>query len=185
MVVTKLARVYAKALIDLAKEQDSVEIIKSDMDLIAATLKDARDLRIVLQSPIVKADKKKAILNEIFKGKVSDLSERFLGIVVGHGRENKLDAMCEAYEAMYLEHKGIEKVTVTTAYKLSKDEISAVIKKAESLSGKKVELEEKIDESIIGGMILRVKDQRFNGSIAHQLKSLKREFRANHYIKEF
>jgi F-type H+-transporting ATPase subunit delta len=129
--------------------------------------------------------KKKAILIEIFQGKISDLSERFIGIVVGHGREASIVTMCAAYEAMFLEHKGIEKVTVTTAYQLSEEEVVEVIKKAEDLSGKKVQLEEKVDESIIGGMILRVKDQRFNGSIAHQLKSLKREFMTNHYIKEF
>lgn len=185
MVVTKLARVYAKALIDLAKEQSAVDEIKADMDLISETLRLARDLRVMLSSPIIRGEKKKAIMLEIFKGKISDLSERFLGIVIGHGREATLAEMCAAYEVMFLEHKGIENVTVTTAYKLSETEIAAVIKKAESLSGKKVQLEEKVDESIIGGMILRVKDQRFNGSIAHQLKSLKREFRANHYIKEF
>jgi F-type H+-transporting ATPase subunit delta len=185
MVVTKLARVYAKALIDLAKEQNSVDVIKTDMDLIYSTLAASRDLRVMLKSPIVRADKKKAILLEIFQGKISDLSGRFLGIVVGHSRESSLAEMCEAYQVMFLEFKGIEKVTVTTAYQLSEKELAEVIKKAESLSGKKVQLEEKVDESIIGGMILRVKDQRFNGSIAHQLKSLKREFRANHYIKEF
>lgn len=185
MVVTKLARVYAKALIDLAKEQSSVDEIKADMDLISETLGAARDLRVMLASPIIRAEKKKAILLEIFKGKVSDLSERFLGIVVEHGRESSIAEMCEAYQVMLLEHKGIEKVTVTTAYKLSDKEIAEVIKKAESLSGKKVQLQEKVDESIIGGMVLRIKDQRFNGSIAHQLKTLKREFRANHYIKEF
>lgn len=185
MVVTKLARVYAKALIDLAKEQSSVDEIKADMDLISETLGAARDLRLMLASPIIRAEKKKAILLEIFKGKVSDLSERFLGIVVEHGRESSIAEMCEAYQVMLLEHKGIEKVTVTTAYKLSDKEIAEVIKKAESLSGKKVQLQEKVDESIIGGMVLRIKDQRFNGSIAHQLKTLKREFRANHYIKEF
>jgi len=185
MVVTKLARVYAKALIDLAKEKKAVDVIKADMDLISSTLNASRDLRVMLKSPIVRADKKNAILLEIFQGKISDLSERFLGIVVDHGRESSLAVMCEAYQVMFLDFKGIEKVTVTTAYELSKEEVLEVIKKAESLSGKKVQLEEKIDQSIIGGMILRVKDQRFNGSIAHQLKSLKREFRANHYIKEF
>jgi F-type H+-transporting ATPase subunit delta len=185
MLVTKLARVYAKALIDLAKEQKSVDVIKDDMDLISNTLQGSRELRQILKSPIVKEAKKKSILIEIFQGKISDLSERFIGIVVGHRREASIVAMCAAYEAMFLEHNGIEKVTVTTAYQLSQEEVVEVIKKAEALSGKKVQLEEEVDESIIGGMILRVKDQRFNGSIAHQLKRLKREFQSNHYIKEF
>ncbi|WP_421751412.1 ATP synthase F1 subunit delta [Croceimicrobium sp.] len=185
MVVTKLGRVYAKALIDLAKEQDQVEAIREDMRLVSATLKESRDLANVMSSPIVKGDKKQAILQEIFKEKISDLSLRFLNIVVDHGREGSLRVIAQAFENMYLQHKGIEKVSVTTAYALSDDEVKAVTEKASAYTGKQVELAQNVDENIIGGMVLRVGDKRYNGSLAHQLETLRRQFKDNHYIKDF
>ena len=86
---------------------------------------------------------------------------------------------------MYLQHKGIERVSVTTAYALSDDEVKAVTEKASAYTGKQVELAQNVDETIIGGMVLRVGDKRYNGSLAHQLETLRRQFKDNHYIKDF
>lgn len=185
MVVTKLGRVYAKALIDLAKEQDQVEAIREDMLMIGATLNGSRELISVMSSPIVKADKKQSILDEIFGNKVNDITKRFLQVVVNHGREGALGLMAQGYENMYLTLKGVERVNVTTAYALSAEEVKAVEAKASSYTGKEVELNQEVDESIIGGMVLRVGDKRYNGSLAHQLQSLRRQFKDNHYIKDF
>jgi F-type H+-transporting ATPase subunit delta len=185
MLVTKLGRVYAKALIDLALEQGQVEVVREDMRLISAVISDSRELANVMHSPIVKADKKQAILSEIFKGKINEMTERFLKIVLDHGREGSISLIAEAFENMYLQHKGIEKVKVTTAYALSDAEVKAVSEKAAAYTGKQVELNQHVDESIIGGMVLRVGDKRYNGSLAHQLKTLRRQFKDNHYIKDF
>lgn len=185
MVVTKLGRVYAKALLDLAREQNQVEAIREDMRLVSATLKESRELASVMSSPIVKADKKQAILKEIFGGKVNEITERFFMIVVNHGREGALRVIAQGYENMYLHLKGIERVQVTTAYPLSKAEVDAVAKKAAAYTGKEVELNQIVDENIIGGMVLRVGDKRYNGSFAHQLKTLRRQFKDNQYIKDF
>ncbi len=185
MVVTKLARVYAKALLDLAKEQDKVEEVKADMDLVANVIKESRELSSTLSSPIVKADKKAAILKEIFNAKVSEITMRFFDVVLNHGREGALQAIASAFHNMYLDLKGIEKVEVTTAYPLSAEEVKEISEKTASYTGKQVELVQKVDSSIVGGMVLRIRDQRYNGSLAHQLATLRRQFKDNHYIKDF
>lgn len=185
MVVTKLGRVYAKALLDLAQEKNEVEAIREDMRLIAGALNESRELANVMSSPIVKADKKEAILKEIFGDKVHEITQRFFQVVVNHGREGAFRVIAQAYENMYLHLKGIEQVSVTTAYALSEDEVKAVAEKAASYTGKQVELNQQVDESLIGGMVLRVGDKRYNGSLAHQLKTLRRQFQENHYIKDF
>lgn len=185
MVVTKLGRVYAKALLELAQEQNKVEAIREDMLLVSSTLRDSRELSNVMSSPIVKADKKEAILKEIFSGKVQEITERFFKVVINHGRESALSVMAQGYENMYLHFKGIERVQVTTAYPLSKAEVEAVAKKAAVYTGKEVELNQIVDEDIIGGMVLRVGDKRYNGSFAHQLRTLRRQFKDNQYIKDF
>lgn len=185
MVVTKLARVYAKALLDLAVEQDQVEAIKADMDLVASVIKGSPDLAVTLSSPIIKTDKKGAILKEIFSAKVSETTIRFFDVVLSHGREGAMYNITRAFENMYLDLKGIEKVEVTTAYPLSEAELKEISEKAASYTGKQIELVQKVDDSILGGMVLRIRDQRFNGSLAHQLASLRRQFKDNQYIKDF
>ena len=185
MVVTKLARVYAKALLDLAKEQDTVEAVKTDMDLVAGVIKESRELSSTLNSPIVKADKKSAILKEIFNGKVSDITMRFFDVVINHGREGTLYNITSAFHNMYLDLKGIEKVEVATAYPLSAEEVKEISEKAASYTGKQIELIQTVDSSIVGGMVMRIRDQRYNGSLAHQLAALRRQFKNNHYVKDF
>lgn len=185
MVVTKLGRVYAKALLELAQEKNEVEAIREDMRLVSSVLNESRELTSVMASPIVKADKKQNILKEIFGGKVNEITNRFFEIVVNHGREGSLRVIAQAYENMYLHLKGIERVKVTTAYPLSAAEAKAVAAKASAYTGKEVELNQQVDESIIGGMVLRVGDKRYNGSFAHQLKTLRRQFKDNQYIKDF
>lgn len=185
MVVTRLGRVYAKALLELAVEKSLLEEVKQDVDLIAQVIRDNRELGAMLKSPVVKADKKGAILTEIFEKHVGELTMRFLKVVLDHGREASMLVIAQGFENLYLQHKGIEKVKVTTAYALDDKEVTAVKAQAEKMTGKKVVLEQEVDESMIGGMILRVKDQRYNGSLAHHLKSLRRQFKDNHYIKEF
>jgi F-type H+-transporting ATPase subunit delta len=185
MVVTKLGRVYAKAIIDLAKETGEVEAVRADMFLLLSVLEASPDLRLTMKSPIVKSNKKLAILNEIFKGKVQDVTLRFLEIVVNHRREGSLAVIAMGFEDMYLVYKGIEKVKVTTAFALNEDEVKVVVAKAAAYTGKEVLLEQIVDEKIIGGMVLRVGDKRYNGSLAHQLASLRRQFQKNHYVKDF
>lgn len=185
MVVTKLARVYAKALLDLAVEQDQVEPIKADMDLVAGVIKESPELAVTLSSPIIKTDKKSAIMKEIFNGKVSDITMRFFDVVLNHGREGALYNITRAFENMYLDLKGIEKVEVTTAYPLSDSELKDIREKAAEYTGKQIELVQKVDDSILGGVVLRIRDQRYNGSLAHQLATLRRQFKNNQYIKDF
>lgn len=184
MLVTKLARVYAKALIDLALEQKQLEEVKADLDWIQATLQEVRDLRVLLSSPVVKADRKKAILSEIFAERISALSLNFLHLLVSHGREESTLAICSAFEKAYLQHKGIQEVSVSTAVALSDAERAMVLAKAQSVTGGEVLLREHTDPQLIGGLVLRVGDQQYNGSLAYRLKQMRRELISDHYISK-
>lgn len=185
MLVTKLARVYAKALIELALEQNAMDKVEADMKMVQTLINESRDFSNLLKSPVVKSDKKMAIFNEIFKGSMNALSLKFAEIVFKHSREASFNTIAQAYINMCLAQKGIETASVTTAYGLSDAELTEINKKVASLRGGKIELENKIDQSIIGGMVLRVGDHQFNGSIAAELKRLKRDFSENQYIADF
>ena len=185
MLVTKLARVYAKALIDLANERGQLEEVKAEMDKVGQLIKDSRDFDNLLKSPVVKSDKKIAIFNEIFKGQLSEMVLHFAEIIIKHGREEAMAAIAQAYTNMYLTQKGIEKATVTTAYKLSDSEMEELKGRVAEATDSKIELENNVNPDIIGGMVLRVGDRQYNGSIAAELDRLKRDFKHNQYIADF
>lgn len=184
MVITKLSRVYAKSLIDLAEEQKSVEAVKKDLEMIGRTLKSSRDLELFLESPLLKADKKKEVLQAIFEKKVGKLTLHFLNLLVNHGREGKLEAILFAFNAEYNVRNNIQEATVTAAYTLSDKETKSIEEKLAKQLDKTIVLHQEVKPEILGGMSLRFGDNQYDGTISGRLRAMRGQFKKNYYIPE-
>ena len=177
---TRVALRYAKSLISLAEERDVLEQVKGDMELILSVCEESQDFSNMLKSPVVKADKKSAILNQVFGSKISELSLSFLNLLTSKKREAILGAVAENYINLYNESKNIVSATVTTAASITEDIKAQVLTQLKSVVGDAdVRIEERVDASLIGGFVLRVGDLEFNASVANKLQKLKREFVSN------
>lgn len=185
MLVTKLARVYAAALHNLALENKAQDEVKADMEQVGKAIAGSRDLSVLLSSPVVKSDKKTAIMEAIFGASTSALSLKFLKLVVKHGREASLAAIAQAYGSIYLAHQGILEGSVTSAQALDAKTLSAIEKAVVSQMGKPVNLTVNTNPDLIGGLILRVGDKQYNGSIAAELQRLRLDFKKNLYVADF
>ncbi len=169
---------YAKAVLSLASDRKSAEAVNNDMKLIANTIVESKDLSDTLQSPVISSSVKKAVLLEVFK-KSDKTTLSLIDTLVNNNRIDVLGQVALKYNQLFDESKGIELATVTTAIALTADLKKKVLAKAKELTGKNVEVENIIDESILGGFILRIGDIQYNASIANQLNKLKREFTLN------
>lgn len=169
---------YAKALLSLASDQNAAEIVGNDMKLIANTLATSTDLSEALQSPVIPSSIKKSTLLEVFKNS-NQSTVNLIDTLIANNRINILGDVAVKYNQLLDNSKGVEVATVTTAVELTADLKKAVLAKAKTLTGKDVEVENIIDESILGGFILRIGDLQYNASIANQLNKLKREFTLN------
>jgi len=169
---------YAKAVLSLANDQNSAEAVNNDMKLIANTIADSKDLSDMLQSPVVSSSIKKSALLEIFKGS-NELTVNLIDTLITNKRISLLDNVALNYNQLFDKLRGTQTATVTTALPLTEDLKLKVLAKIKELTGKEVEVENIIDESIIGGFILRVGDIQYNASIADQLGKIKREFTLN------
>lgn len=177
---TRVALRYAKSLISLAEERDVLEQVKGDMELILSVCEESQDFSNMLKSPVVRADKKSAILNQVFGSKISELSLSFLNLLTSKKREAILGAVAENYINLYNESKNIVSATVTTAAAITEDIKAQVLTQLKSVVGDAdVRIEERVDASLIGGFVLRVGDLEFNASVANKLQKLKREFVSN------
>jgi F-type H+-transporting ATPase subunit delta len=175
---TRAAIRYAKALLSLAIDQKSEEVVNSDMKLIAKTVSENRDLDLALRNAVAKLDTKKEILNEVFP-KLNPLSSKLFEVLADNNRIDAVQDVARKYNELYDDYIGKEKATVTTAVPMTQDLEIKVMAKIKELTSKSVELENIVDESIIGGFILRVGDIQYNAGIANKLNKLKREFTLN------
>lgn len=167
---------YARSLIDLAQEKNLLDKINEDMELLKNTISESHDLELMLASPVVKSDKKIAVLEAIFAGKIDALSLSFINLITNNGREQLLAAIAGSVIQQYQEIKGIVVAEITSAVQLTESIKSKIVAKIKAELNKEILVEEKIDPTIIGGLIVRVGDRQYDASIANKLNQLKKEF---------
>jgi F-type H+-transporting ATPase subunit delta len=179
----RLAGRYAKSLIDLAKEKNQLDVIYGDIVELKKLCKESRDLLNLLRSPIIKADKKLTILKEAVIGKLNPLTAAFVQLMVSKGRESALPDIAEAFIEQYNKINGIHKVRLTTATPVSEDLKSAITQQLKSATSfDKIDLETRVEESLIGGFQIEFDGKLVDTSIARDLRDIKKQFQQNIYI---
>ena len=164
-----------KSILDLSEDQGILDEVYKDMVLIDDVVDENRELSLLLKSPIINHSKKSQVLDAIFSDKVNSLTEAFFKLIVRKGREFIFHQITKEFRKQYLQLKGIEQVSVTTTFTLD-DKLRKEVKDlAKKISGKEPELEEVVDEDIIGGFILNVGTRRVDSSVKSKLKKLKKE----------
>ncbi|WP_407426449.1 ATP synthase F1 subunit delta [Arcticibacter sp.] len=172
----QVASRYANSLLDLAKERNSLEAIKSDLDSFLAVLKATPELRAVLRNPIISPDKKFSIIKEVFGPSVQEIVISFFKIVISKGRAEVLYETAKEFVNGYNRINGVIKASVVSAVQLT-DENKAEIKRVvEQATQKKVVLQTRVEPDLIGGFVLTVGDKQFDASISSSLSKLKKEF---------
>lgn len=180
---SRVASRYAKSLLDLSVEQNVVEDVVKDMQLFYDICEQTPQLARVMKNPIVPHEKKSAILDSLLKGRVNKMSLAFFNIIVRKKRESYLYFIAKEFLKQYRFYKGIETAEVVTTYPLSEDQrtvFSNIVK--EISGGKNVQLTEIVDETIIGGFVLRLEDRKIDQSVRAKLSRLRNNFKDNPYI---
>jgi F-type H+-transporting ATPase subunit delta len=180
---SRVAFPYAKSLFQLAKEQGKINEVVADMQLIATVCAENPNLESMLKSPIIGHDKKKSIMDTIFKGRVSNLTFEIYSLLKKKNREMYLSEIAKAFVAIYKDENNIIGAKVTVASPLPeqlKSEFKQMV--SSKFNSKNIELEEVINSEIIGGYILKVGDRQIDESIKGKIVALKNKFKDNPYI---
>jgi len=173
---TKAAIRYAKAIYQLAKAENNLELITQDIRLMEQTIAESKDLQHLLKTPMVSPEQKRVILEKVVGQKIQALSFRLIELLIANGREYLLPFVCEAFIKEYNLAHQIGKVKVASAIALnreSKQQIEKTLREKYQFS--KIELSETVQEDLIGGMILTIGDQQLDGSIKRKLKDIRKE----------
>jgi F-type H+-transporting ATPase subunit delta len=164
---------YAKALFSLGKERDLLGPLHKDISAIYRLCSDSEDFVQILDNPVISSSQKKEIFREVFKGHISELALRFIFLIAENHRELEIPGICRHFIDLVRADRGILPASVTTAEKISRVTYEQIRKNLVKETGKEIELTEKVNPSIIGGMILRIEDLQYDGSIATQLNKIK------------
>lgn len=183
MNISKIAVRYARALFDLALEKEVLDDVYWDIKEISR-LCPMQEVKDVIDSPVITHQKRKEIMLSLLGEKINPLTVKFIDLVFRHGREEFLGAAARNFIDFTRRYRGIREVTLTTSRPVSeklKTELAEVI---ESKGSGQIEFIEHVDESVVGGFILRVDDAYIDASVRNRLNRFRKEFSLGGYTKE-
>lgn len=165
---------YAQAAFDLAQEQNALETLDKDLSTLVAAFKESADLRAAAGSPLIDpVEKAKAFVAVAEKLGLSTLGKNLVGVVVQNGRASQLQAIAGAFKKKYARHRGAVRAQIISAQPLSDKEAQSITDALSAAMGKRIEADTSVDESLIGGFIVRTGSRQFDSSLKTKLANLK------------
>ena len=173
MITNAIARRYAKALVQLAAEEKRVELIHGELTRFETVLAAQSALRSVLINPAYGIDEKRAIMKDVMvRLDISGTVANFLLLLLDRGRIGFLSAIIASFGAYADEISGVVRPTLYTAMPLEADKVQGIKDALTTTTGKKVVLTVEVDPSLIGGVVTKIGDMVYDGSIRTQLNQI-------------
>jgi len=170
----QVGAVYAKALLGSAEAAGNApELVEELESIVSEVLNRFPDFDAALSSPRISAEEKIGMLERVFGGRVSESVQTFMKVVSAHGRLDCLRSIASAARSQLNDASGVVVVEITTA---SPIDLSAQDQIRDSLSkslGQEVRIQARVDSKIIGGLIVRIGDKLFDGSVANRLATMR------------
>jgi F-type H+-transporting ATPase subunit delta len=170
-----LANVYAKALLGAAQASGSTDAVLAEFDQFVGVLDRAPDLEPVLTSYRIDAAEKEALLDKVLSGKISATLLNFLKVMARHGRLDCLRATHQAAQRLYNDMRGRREVYVKTAEPIDHETRELIAARLRSSLKADVDLHVEVDPAMIGGLVVRVGDTVYDGSVANRLARFREE----------
>ena len=170
-----LVKSYAEALFQVARAEEMLDRVEEELTRLNKSLESNAELREFLSTLQISPDGKKSALSQIFGQKISPVTLHWIDMVVDQGRQRRLPAIIEAF--LTLAQDAREKVTaeVITSVPLSEDLAKRLEKELSKITKKRVFLKPMVDDSILGGVIVKIENKVIDGSVRHRLEEIKNE----------
>ena len=173
-----VAGVYAQVLFDLARERDQEEQVARQLGELCRHMDEDEDFAVFVTSEAIDDDSRGRSLERLFRGRLTDTLLDALQVMNAKGRLGLLGALHEQFtHVRHVGHNQVE-VTVTSAVPLGKRERRQLVELLEGMTGKEIVLEQRVDESLLGGLMVEIGDHLLDASLATQLKQMRRNLLA-------
>ena len=174
MNVPEVVRRYATTLLDAAEETDVLDTVRKDVEGLLETFSNSQELNEFLSNPLIGSEVQDRTLVAIFDGKVQMLTRNFLSLIAQRRRANSLVSILSAFTEMVGEREGILSAEVVSAVKLDDEQLKRLSERLALYTGKQIRLHARVDSTLRGGLVARVGDTVFDGSLNTHLERLRR-----------
>jgi F-type H+-transporting ATPase subunit delta len=170
---TGVAGRYANALFELADSAKALDAVAQDLATFHKLHDESADLRRLIRSPVIgRGVQGKALMAVLDAAQIAGLSRKFIGLVAANGRARDLPAMAAAYLAELASRRGETTATVTTAVQLTPAQLDQLTTTLRGMLGAKVAIDARVDQDILGGLVVKVGSRLFDSSIRSKLQRL-------------
>jgi len=175
MLIWEVAKKYAQALFLSAKEKGLLDKLYEQLGDLRDLVEKDNSLLNFLAAPQVLEETKKSMVREVFSGRAEQLVVEFLVVLVDKKRAGFLVEIIDEFRRLVEAEQGLGRITVVTAVPLADGERKRLVEKMAAKTGLQIVLEEKVDASILGGMIVILYDEIIDGSVRHGLNLVKEQ----------
>ena len=175
MIAEALSRRYSRALFRVAKKRDIVEGIYEDLKFFSDYMKKDEKFSYFYLSPRIDISEKKVSLNKLFKEKFHNEFLNFLFILLDKKRQTLIERLEREYKKLLDSFHRRSVITVITSYQLDDSEIESMKKSLRGRLKGDVELQNRVDPDIIGGLILRMQNKVFDASLQGQISRMRKK----------
>lgn len=179
-----VTRRYATALYEEADQAGVLEAVDEDVLMLRRSIESNRDLSRFFESPVIPQEKKDTIVQELLEDRIEELTLRFLRLLIRKDRETLTQAILDEYQSLRDDQRGIVDARVTVAHPLSDEDRDGLVEALEEKTEKEVRLHLEEDPDLIGGVVIRIGDRVFDGSVRIQLNALRDRLRETRLSRE-
>jgi F-type H+-transporting ATPase subunit delta len=173
-IVSGMAGRYATALFELALDGGAVDAVKADLDRFDALVADSADLARLVRSPVFTAEEQlKALTAVLDQAGIGGISAQFLKVVTSNRRLFAVRDMIKGYRALVARHKGEVTAQVTLAERPSAAHLAAIKDALKAMTDKDVQIDVKVDPTIIGGLVVKLGSRMVDSSLRTKLNAIK------------
>ena len=171
-----ISKTYGDALFELAVEEGKIDVLSEEILQLQKVLADNEDFGRLMNHPKIIVEEKIQVAKNVFEGRVSDELLGFLTIIISKDRYRDIDDILDYFIAEVKRYKGIGVATVTTAVPLKEEQCSKIEQRLLGTTQyAKMEMHFQVDETLIGGMVVRIGDRVVDSSIRTKLNELQKE----------
>lgn len=170
----EVVRRYAATLLDAAEETGVLDAVRSDVQGVLETISNSQELDEFLINPLISPEVQDRTLVAVFDGKVQVLTRNFLSLIAQRRRASFLVSVLSAFTEMVEEREGILSAEVVSAVELSDEQQGRLAERLAAYTGKQIRLHARVDSTLRGGLVARVGDTVFDGSLNTHLERLRR-----------
>jgi F-type H+-transporting ATPase subunit delta len=171
--VTEFGREYGEGLYALCAEEHIERDALREVQVLKESFRENGDFIRLLGNLTLPKEQRVAIVDDTLKGSVHEYVLNFIKILVERGAIHEFSECADAYQACYNREHGVVEAEVTTAKSLNERQREQLIQKLQSMSGKEVVIKEKVDASVLGGVLLQMDGKRYDNTVAHRLQAIR------------